>query len=196
MTAFHSRAFVNVTRKICLSIVICAVITGARTTTAKVMAPPAPAKKMTLSSSAFKEGEPIPADYTCDGKNISPPLAWTGVPENAQSLALIVDDPDAPTGVWTHWIVFNMPADALNLTEAFTKSPSAASTKQGRNDFKQVGYGGPCPPAGKSHRYYFKIFALDTKLNLPAGASRTDIDAAMIKHVLSTGQLMGTYQRK
>ena len=196
MTAFHSRFFADMKRKVCISIMLCAVMAGAWTTMAKVMMPPEANKKMALSSSAFKDGESIPADYTCDGKNISPPLAWTGVPENAQSLVLIVDDPDAPNGVWTHWIVFDMPPDALNLTEAFAKSPSAAATKQGRNDFKQASYGGPCPPAGKTHRYFFKIFALDTKLNLPAGASRSDVDAAMMKHVLSSGQLMGTYHRK
>ena len=163
---------------------------------ARVVAPAEATRKMSLSSTAFKDGQTIPAQYTCDGKNASPPLAWTGAPENTQSLLLIVDDPDAPGGVWTHWLVYDMPADTLNLPEEAAKSSAASAFKQGRNDFKQIGYGGPCPPAGKGHRYYFKIFALDTKLNLAAGASRQDIDAAMAKHVLSMGQLMGTYQRK
>jgi Raf kinase inhibitor-like YbhB/YbcL family protein len=196
MTPFRSRASAKVKRRIFLSLIICSVPAGAWTAIAKVMAPPEPVKKMTLSSVAFKDGGPIPAEYTCDGKNISPPLTWTGVPENTQSLALIVDDPDATGGVWTHWMVFNLPADTLNLQENFAKSPTAQTAKQGRNDFKQTGYGGPCPPSGKTHRYYFKIFALDTMLNLPPDASRKDIDAAMAKHVLSVGQMMGTYQRK
>ena len=197
MTSFHSRAFAHMKRPVFLSLIICAVLSGIWSAMAKVMAPPPVTnKKMVLSSIAFKDGEQIPAQYTCDGKNISPPLAWTGVPENTQSLALIVDDPDAQGGVWTHWIVFNLPADTLNLPEDFAKSPSAHAAKQGRNDFKQTGYGGPCPPAGKTHRYYFKIFALDTTLNLPADTSRKDVDAAMARHVLSAGQFMGTYQRK
>ena len=163
-------------------------------TTGSLMAPPATQKKMPLSSSAFKDGQAIPADYTCDGKNISPPLKWSGVPGNTQSLLLIVDDPDAPSGIWTHWILYNLSTDTSELAEDFAKSPSTA--KQGTNDFKKPGYGGPCSPAGKAHRYFFRIFALDTTLDLPAGASRKEVDAAMAKHVLAMGQLMGTYQRK
>jgi Raf kinase inhibitor-like YbhB/YbcL family protein len=159
-----------------------------------VLAPPEAHKKMSLSSSAFKDGQPIPTQYTCDGKNISPPLAWSGLPVNTQSLLLILDDPDAPSGVWTHWIVYNLPADASELAE--DKAPSAPNAKQGINDFKKPGYGGPCPPGGKAHRYFFKIFALDTMLDLSAGATRKEVDAAMAKHVLAMGQLMGTYQRK
>jgi Raf kinase inhibitor-like YbhB/YbcL family protein len=163
-------------------------------TTGSLMAPPNAQKKMSLSSSAFKDGQPIPADYTCDGKNTSPPLNWSGAPSETKSLLLIVDDPDAPGGVWTHWILWNISTDTSELTEDFTKSPSTG--KQGTNDFKKPGYAGPCPPAGKAHRYFFRIFALDTTLNVPAGATRKEVDAAMAKHVLAMGQLMGTYQRK
>lgn len=150
---------------------------------------------MEISSSAFSNGQPIPAQYTCQGKNISPPLAWTGAPGNAASLALIVDDPDAPAGVWTHWIVFNLPPDATGLPED-AASFVAASAKEGVNNFKHASYNGPCPPAGKAHRYFFKIYALDTKIDLPSGATRKDVEAAMATHVLAEGQLMGTYRRQ
>jgi Raf kinase inhibitor-like YbhB/YbcL family protein len=163
-------------------------------TTGSVMAPPDTHKKMSLSSNAFKDGQPIPVDYTCDGKNISPQLSWSGAPGNSQSLLLIVDDPDATAGAWTHWILFNLSPDTSELSQDFAKVSSTA--KQGTNDFKKPGYGGPCPPTGKAHRYFFRIYALDTALNLSAGASRKEIDAAMAKHVLAMGQLMGTYQRK
>jgi Raf kinase inhibitor-like YbhB/YbcL family protein len=171
-----------------------AAIAGVLATTGSVLAPPPAHQKMSLASTAFKEGQPIPTQYTCDGKNISPPLAWSGAPAKTQSLLLIVDDPDAPSGVWTHWIVFNLSTDVSQLDE--DKAPSGAAAKQGTNDFKKPGYGGPCPPAGKPHRYFFKLFALDTTLDLPAGATRKEIDAAIGKHVLAMGQLMGTYQRK
>lgn len=173
---------------------VCAAIATVLVTTGSLMSPPEARKKMVLSSSAFKDGQPIPAEYTCDGKNISPQLNWSGAPANTQSLLLIVDDPDAPAGVWTHWLVWDLSTDISDLAEDFAKSPSTA--KQGTNDFKKPGYGGPCPPTGKTHRYFFRIYALDTALNLPAGASRKDVDAAIAKHVVAMGQLMGTYQRK
>lgn len=163
--------------------------------TAAVMAPPPAHRHMQITSGAFKDGQPIPVQYTCQGKNISPPLDWTGTPGNAASLALIVDDPDAPMGVWTHWIVFNLPGDASGLPED-AASFVAASASQGVNDFKHAKYDGPCPPAGKVHRYFFKIYALDTKIDLPSGAPRKDVEAAMANHILAEGQLMGTYQRK
>ena len=166
-------------------------------TTASVMSPPETHRKMALISSAFKEGQAIPSQYTCDGKNISPPLAWNGAPTGTASLALIVDDPDAPTGVWTHWVLFNLPADSSDLPEDASQSESALhSAVQGRNDFKKLSYGGPCPPAGKQHRYFFKIYALDITLNLPPGATSKDVQTAMTKHILAEGQLMGTYQKK
>jgi len=173
---------------------LCAGFAMVLATTGSLMAPPNAQRKMSLSSSAFKDGQPIPVDYTCDGKNISPPLSWSGTPSETKSLLLIVDDPDAPSGVWTHWILWDISTDSSELAEDFSKSP--ASAKQGTNDFKKTGYGGPCPPAGKAHRYFFRIYALDTALNVPAGATRKEVDAAVAKHVLAMGQLMGTYRRK
>jgi len=181
-------------RKASRAVFICAAFATVLATTGSLMTPPNVQRKMSLSSSAFKDGQPIPVDYTCDGKNISPPLSWSGAPSETQSLLLIVDDPDAPAGVWTHWLLWNISTDTSALPEDFSKSPSTG--KQGTNDFKKLGYGGPCPPAGKAHRYFFRIYALDTTLNVAAGATRKEIDAAMAKHVLATGQWMGTYQRK
>src|SRR3569833_1272506 len=190
--SFHGQ-FTDPKRWLFRATLLCAAMAAMLLTTGSLMAPPITQKKMALSSSAFKDGQPIPADYTCDGKNISPELSWSGAPGNTQSFLLIVDDPDAPSGVWTHWILFNLPSDTSNLVEDFVKSPSTA--KQGTNDFKKSGYGGPCPPSSKAHRYFFRIFALDTTLNLSPGATRKEVDAAMAKHVLAMGQLMGTYQR-
>jgi Raf kinase inhibitor-like YbhB/YbcL family protein len=165
--------------------------------TGSVLHPPETHRQMEISSSAFKNGQPIPRQYTCDEKNISPPLAWDGAPANAQSLVLIVDDPDAPTGVWTHWVMFDLPADGSGLPENAAKTKFASrNAKQGVNDFKNIGYDGPCPPGGKQHRYFFKIYALDIALGLSPGASRKAVEAAMTKHILAQGQLMGTYQRK
>lgn len=174
-------------------IAACLMLAAAIVTPARVMAPPETNRKMELTSTAFKDGQPIPRDYTCDGRNVSPPLAWKGAPANTAGFVLIVDDPDAPSGVWTHWVLFNLPRDTSNLDENAT---SLSNAVQGVNDFKKTGYGGPCPPSGKAHRYFFKLYALDTTLNLPAGAARKDVEAAMTKHILAQGQLMGTYQRK
>jgi Raf kinase inhibitor-like YbhB/YbcL family protein len=194
--ALYFSRFANKHRRRCRAALMCAAFAAALATTGSLMTPPDAHKKMSLSSTAFKDGQTIPADYTCDGKNISPQLHWTGAPANTQSLILIVDDPDAPTGVWTHWIAFNLSTDTSELAEDFAKSPETSATKQGTNDFKKIGYGGPCPPLGKPHRYFFRIFALDTMLNLPSGATRKEVDAAMAKHVLAIGQLMGSYQKK
>lgn len=152
---------------------------------------------MQVTSAAFKNNESIPEQYTCEGKNISPPLAWTGAPAGTRSFVLIVDDPDAPHGVWTHWVVFDLPADTTALAEDTPKSQSiTGDAKQGTNDFKQVGYGGPCPPPGKPHRYFFKLYALDTTLDLKPGSSKNQVEAALAQHVLAQGQLIGIYQRK
>jgi Raf kinase inhibitor-like YbhB/YbcL family protein len=184
-------------RNLFIGLAICAAAISVLVATGSVMVQPEAHRKMGLSSNAFKDGQPIPSEYTCDDKNISPPLRWTGAPEGTKSLALIVDDPDSPTGVWTHWIVFNIPADSSDLPEDAAKSNMIpASVKEGLNDFKKIGYGGPCPPAGKLHRYFFKVFALDITLDLQSGASRKDVEAAMAKHILAQGQLMGTYQHK
>ena len=152
---------------------------------------------MQLTSTAFTEGAVIPAKHTCDGKNVSPPLKWSGVPAGARSLALIADDPDAPVGTWVHWVVYDLPATVSELSEDMPKSqflPSGA--RQGLNDFKYLGYGGPCPPPGKPHRYFFKLYALDAALDLKPGLKKKDLESAMEKHVLAQAQLMGTYQRK
>ena len=176
---------------------ICALIATTLGAAAVVMQPPAPGKRMQLTSTAFKNNEAIPKQYTCEGKNISPPLAWSGAPAGTRSFALIVDDPDAPAGVWTHWVVFDLPADTTELAEDVPKSQNiTGNAKQGTNDFKRLGYGGPCPPPGRAHRYFFKIYALDTVLDLKPGASKRQVEAALAQHVLAQGQLIGTYERK
>jgi hypothetical protein len=146
-------------------------------------------------SNAFKEGEMIPRQYTCDGKDISPPLTWTGVPQETKSMALICDDPDAPVGTWVHWVLFNLPPTSSSLPEGVSSSKSLDSgAKHGKNDFIKFGYGGPCPPGG-THRYYFKLYALDSMLTLDSGISKADLVKAMQGHILAEGQLMGRYKR-
>jgi Raf kinase inhibitor-like YbhB/YbcL family protein len=149
-----------------------------------------------VTSAAFATGQPIPQKYTCDGEDVSPPLQWTNAPTDVKSFALITEDPDAPGGIWTHWVLYNLPATATALAESTPKSPELADgARQGQNDFRKTGYNGPCPPPGKAHRYFFKIYALDAALNLPPGATRRELLDAMNGHVLAQGQLMGTYQR-
>ena len=148
-----------------------------------------------LHSPAFEDGAMIPKIYTCDGENISPPLEWSGVPEEAVSLALIHDDPDAPMGTWVHWVVYNLPANITALSE---RIPPAAKLEtgalQGKTDFGTIGYGGPCPPAG-THHYSFRLYALNASLPLEAGATRKQLLKAMEGHVLSEGRLTGLYKR-
>ena len=152
---------------------------------------------MQLTSTAFTEGAPIPAKYTCDDKDVSPPLQWSGTPAGAKSLVLVVDDPDAPSGTWVHWVLFDLPAAVTELAEDVPKSQYvAAGAKQGLNDFRRLGYGGPCPPHGNPHRYFFKLYALDAPLNLKPGSTKKDVERAMEKHVLAQAQLMGTYKRQ
>jgi hypothetical protein len=143
-----------------------------------------------LTSSAFTEGGPIPLEHTCDGKDVAPPLAWSGAPAGVETFALIADDPDAPGGVWVHWVLFNLPGTAVALPE------SKPEAEQGRNDFKRIGYGGPCPPPGRPHRYVFKLYALHGRLPLRAGATKADVERAMQGHVLGTAQLIGIYARR
>jgi Raf kinase inhibitor-like YbhB/YbcL family protein len=150
--------------------------------------------EMKVTSPAFQEGGMIPPQYTCTGANISPPLAWNSVPEKTKSLALIADDPDAPGKTWVHWIAFNLPASARELPENVPAQESLNGGKQGTNDFKKVGYGGPCPPSG-THHYYFKLYALDTDLTLDSSATKDQLLKAMEGHVLGEGQLMGQYQK-
>jgi Raf kinase inhibitor-like YbhB/YbcL family protein len=151
---------------------------------------------LSLSSIAFTEGNTIPVKYTCDGQNISPPLEWSDPPQQTQAFTLIVDDPDAPIGTFAHWVIFNIPADSRKLTEgipAQAQLPSGA--QQGENDFGEIGYGGPCPPTGRAHRYQFALYALDQPLDLEAGISRGQLLNAMQSHVLAQGYLSGVYQR-
>jgi len=149
-----------------------------------------------ITSSAFENGGLIPARHTCDGEDISPPLQWDGVPEGARSIALICDDPDAPMGTFVHWVLFNLPAATRELTEdvpADKTLPNGA--RQGIADFGRIGYGGPCPPSG-THRYFFKIYALDMELALKAGAGKRELLKAMEGHILGQGQLIGKYKRR
>ncbi len=158
---------------------------------------------MKITSSAFKEGEAIPVRYTCDGEDISPPLAWHDAPKETQSFALIVDDPDARGLTWIHWILYNIDASVFELdegvgredVEVYTHSQGGYKARQGKNDFKKIGYGGPCPPSGR-HRYYFKIFALDVMLPLAGGCLKADLVRTMKGHILAQPHLMGTYQRQ
>jgi Raf kinase inhibitor-like YbhB/YbcL family protein len=146
--------------------------------------------RMKITSSAFQEGGNIPSKFTCDGSDTSPPLEITGVPSGAKSLVLIADDPDAPSGLFTHWLVWNIPPQTSSIAEG--SSPKGV---QGANDFGKSGYRGPCPPPG-THRYSFKIFALDRELELRSGAKRSQVDAAMKGHISAQGELIGRYARK
>jgi Raf kinase inhibitor-like YbhB/YbcL family protein len=152
-----------------------------------------------LTSGAFPAGGGIPARYTCDGTDVSPALAWSGTPAGTAAFALLVDDPDAPGGTWVHWVLFNLPGTLTALPEGVpgTDAPRGlGGALQGRNDFRKVGYGGPCPPAGPAHRYFFRLYALDAALPLRAGAERGDVERAMRGHVLAETTLMGTYARR
>jgi Raf kinase inhibitor-like YbhB/YbcL family protein len=149
-----------------------------------------------LSSTAFAAGENIPKKFTCDGPDVSPKLNWNEGPAKTQSFALIMDDPDAPVGTWVHWVLFDLPADTRELAEGVEKQEQLANgARQGRNDFGKIGYGGPCPPPGKPHRYFFKLYALDAKLNLKAGATKADVERTMKGHILAQAELIGRYGR-
>lgn len=153
------------------------------------------AQKLELRSSAFGEGERIPSDFTCEGADISPPLAWSGVPDNAQSLAIIVEDPDASMKDWTHWLIYDLPTNLTHLPTGIMVEPAFfAGGSQGLNDFQKQGYGGPCPPDGQ-HRYRFKLYALDAMLHLKAGASKQELLQAIRGHILAEGSLTGQYDR-
>lgn len=152
--------------------------------------------EMKVTSSAFNNGEMIPAKYTFDGLNVSPPLSWSNAPAGAKSFALINDDPDAPIGDWVHWIVYNIPPDITGFKENMPNDKSFRDgMMHGTNDFKQPGYLGPSPPSG-THRYYFKIYALDTMLKIAPGATKKELLAAIEKHILAEGCLTGKYKRK
>lgn len=150
---------------------------------------------MEIISSAFKEGESIPSKFTCDGIDISPQLAWSQIQPGTKSFALICDDPDAPSGTYIHWVIFNLPASVRELSENIPKKETLENGAiQGKNDFGKTGYGGPCPPGG-THRYYFKLYALDTILEGKPGMTKRELLKIMDSHVLEEGQLMGRYKR-
>ncbi len=164
------------------------------------MAIPSPAAAFSLTSSAFAAGQPIPSSYTCAGANVSPPLSWTAPPAGAKSLALIVDDPDAPDPaapkkVFAHWVLYNLPPAAGALPQGVAASALPSDTRAGTSDFGRAGYGGPCPPIGR-HRYFFKLFALDTVLDDLGAPTKVQLERAIEGHILATAELMGTFQNQ
>jgi len=149
-----------------------------------------------VTSPDFTSGGAIPKQFTCDGGDISPALAWNDAPAGTQSFSLIADDPDAPAGTWVHWVLFDLPANARSLPQNVPKTEQLENAaRQGRNDFGKIGYGGPCPPRGAPHRYFFKLYALDTRLNLKSGANKQDVERVQQGHVLAQGEWMGRYGR-
>jgi len=151
-----------------------------------------------LSSTSFETSAEIPTRYTCDGADDSPALSWSEAPDGTSTFALICDDPDAPVGLFTHWVLYGLSSDVSELPENLPKDAEVQKPecKQGVNDFRRIGYGGPCPPRGSRHRYFFKLFALDNDPKLPAGSSRKEVERAINGHVLGEAKLMGTYQRR
>ncbi len=153
------------------------------------------AMELNIKSSAFDEGELIPEKYTCDGEDVSPPLSWAQLPKETRSIVLICDDPDAPMGTWVHWVLFGLSPDTLELAEGISPEKEVlGGAKQSLNDFRKYGYGGPCPPGG-THRYFFKLYAVDTQVDLNAGATKNEVLNAIKGHILAEGQLMGRYSR-
>ena len=191
-------------RHVCVVILLTAIGCGGGSTPLPSSPPGLPA--LHLSSPAFTDGGTIPKAFTCDGADRSPPLQWSGVPQAARSLVLICDDPDAPAGTWSHWVVFNLPPDVTSLEEGIAAELAAApeprpavkqvlrTTVQGKNDFGKIGYGGPCPPSG-SHRYVFRLYAVDRSLDVSAGATRAEVLRAIEGHVVAEGKLTGKYAR-
>jgi Raf kinase inhibitor-like YbhB/YbcL family protein len=150
-----------------------------------------------IKSTAFSEGEPIPVKHTCDGDDSSPPLTFSNIPPGAKSLVLICEDPDAPSGTFTHWILYDLPATVTELSGGVSTDETLSnSARQGKNDFKRVGYGGPCPPPNGPHHYFFRLYALDVALEVQPKATKDQITRAMEGHILGEGYLMGTYKRK
>jgi Raf kinase inhibitor-like YbhB/YbcL family protein len=149
-----------------------------------------------ISSSAFEHGASIPRAFTADGTDVSPALSWENPPSGTQAFALVCDDPDAPIGTWVHWLIWNLPASAKGLAEGVQpKKTMGDGSAQGKNDFGRIGYGGPSPPPGKPHRYFFRLYALKEKLPLAAGASRRELDKAMEGKILAAVEVFGTYRR-
>jgi hypothetical protein len=153
------------------------------------------AVSMKLTSAAFAEGTAIPKQHTCEGADLSPPLVWQGAPPATRAFALVCDDPDAPVGTWVHWVLYDLPGTVTQLAPGLPADDGVLGGKQGVNDFRKVGYGGPCPPPGKPHRYFFRLYALDSATGLRPRASKAEVSKAIQGHVLGEAQLMGTYQR-
>ena len=174
----------------------CAIQQKARQeTAASASTPQTTGGSIKLTSTSFKESEPIPRQYTCDGVNVSPPLEWSGLPKTAKTLAIIADDPDAPAGTWVHWVLYNLRSDNIGMVENLPATDELkAGGFQGKNDFGKIGYGGPCPPSG-THHYFFNIYALDSELPLKAGATKAEVEKAMEGHVVAQGKLIGTYRK-
>jgi Raf kinase inhibitor-like YbhB/YbcL family protein len=181
----------------CFFAVICFIAGGPQALQAK---DPINVKKeggttMEIKSSSFNHEDMIPSKYTCDGQNISPPLSWSGAPDKIKSFALICDDPDAPAGIWVHWVIFDIPASVNSLPEKTSRQEEITGLgKNGKNTSGRYGYDGPCPPSG-THRYYFKLYALDAMLNKKAGLTKEELLAEMKGHILAEAQLMGKYKR-
>lgn len=151
---------------------------------------------MTVTSSSFASGAAIPEQYSCKGADISPALGWSGAPAKTKSFAVIMDDPDAPSGTWVHWVIWNLPRSKHSLDENVGRNEQLDdSSEQGRNSFGKIGYNGPCPPMGQTHRYFFRVYSLDGKLTLAPGADRAALDEAMKGHVLAEGEYMGTFHK-
>jgi Raf kinase inhibitor-like YbhB/YbcL family protein len=181
-------------RKVGLALAILFVTSAPGPTIA--VSPADPPGKFNLTSPDFSPGGKIPAKFTCDGADNSPALNWTDPPAGTKSLALIVDDPDAPVGTWVHWVIFNLPPETRGISEAAPKEAELADgSRQGQNDFRRIGYGGPCPPSGPAHHYFFKLYALDMKLAAGPGLTKQELEKAMQGHLLAHAELMGRYKR-
>lgn len=153
--------------------------------------------KMQIESPAFKNGENIPVKYTCDGEDVSPEIVWKEITEGVKSLALICDDPDAPMKTWVHWVIYNIPPESKKLIEGIKPVKTLANeAMQGKNDFRKIGYGGPCPPRGTLHHYHFKLYGLDIELDAEAGITKKELHKKMEGHVIATGEIIGIYKRK
>lgn len=152
-------------------------------------------QSLTVTSAAFKQGAPIPTRYSCDGENISPALTWSAGPSGTKSFALVCEDPDAPSGMFVHWVMYNIPATERGVAENIEKNELLPNgTREGKNGAGQTGYTGPCPPPGKTHRYFFRVFALDTEMNLSGDVNRDLLMSAIQPHIIGQGASMGTFQ--
>ncbi len=181
-----------------ISFIVLAVVFAAAGFPAKGQTPHPASSRMSfqVTSPAFAAGQAVPRQYTCDGADQSPALQWSEAPSGTVTFALVVDDPDAPVGDWVHWVAWNIPAASHGMAENFTRQEQLPDgTRQGQNDFQEVGYNGPCPPPGKAHRYFFRVYAVDRKLDLAPGATRAQLESALKGHILAEAELVGTFRR-